>query len=231
MNKEEDKSVYDYTERAESCEPDDFWGQVRRTINGKPVGEDQILLICDAIDNGLDMQQTDNIVDIGCGNGALTCRFKDKVSHMLGIDRSEYLINVAKENFSFDNIEYHNGDALDVMKSIPDKTKYNKAMLYGVFSFFNDFDSKLLLEFLMNEMNIDTVFLGNVRDRELATKFYGRDVSAIELDDHQSSMGVWRDREYFIEICNENKWSVDFFKMPKEFYANEYYFDVRISKK
>jgi len=37
-----DKSRYDDEERAEHLEKDDYWGQVRRTINGKPVSKDQI---------------------------------------------------------------------------------------------------------------------------------------------------------------------------------------------
>jgi len=32
---------FDYKEYPKTLDPDDVWGQVRRTVNGKPVSEDQ----------------------------------------------------------------------------------------------------------------------------------------------------------------------------------------------
>ena len=37
-----DKSLFDYNERPKQFGKKDFWKQVRRTINGEPVNEDQI---------------------------------------------------------------------------------------------------------------------------------------------------------------------------------------------
>jgi len=223
-----DLSKYDYEERAAAQDRNDYWGQVRRTINGKPVSDDQIELICDAIRQGLDLSPEDKLIDIGCGNGALTHRFRGEVSKVLGVDRSEYLISVANENFHDGNIEYVVGDALSVLRSVEDIYQYNKALLYGVFSFFDDVLALSFFEHISNESNIKKIFIGNVRDRALAERFYKRPVSDSELDDNKSSMGKWRTREYFIDMANRFKWKVEFSKMPKEFYAHEYYFDVKM---
>lgn len=221
-----DSSKYDYEERAAEQDPNDYWGQVRRTINGEPVDEEQIRLIYDAIKQGLSLESDDNFIDVGCGNGALTYRFGNNVSKILGIDRSEYLISVAKDNFRASNIEYMVGDALLILRSTKNIGVYNKVLLYGVFSFFDDELALALFTYITNETNINRIFIGNVRDRSLAEKFYKRSVSTSELDNNQSSMGVWRPRDYFIEICNQFDWNIEFSKMPKEFYANEYYYDV-----
>ena len=221
-----DISKYDYEERASKQDRNDYWGQVRRTINGKPVGEDQIILICDAIKQGLDLGLTDNFIDMGCGNGALTYRFSGHVNRILGIDRSEYLVSVAEESFQARNIEYMVGDVLSVLKSGKYIDEYNKALLYGVFSFFDDELASSFFKYITNTTNIEKILIGNVRDRLLAEKFYKRPISAHELDDNKSSMGIWRTREYFMGICEQFKWHAEFSKMPKAFYANEYYFDV-----
>jgi cyclopropane fatty-acyl-phospholipid synthase-like methyltransferase len=65
---------YDYIEYPKSLPEDDYWGQVRRTVNGKPVAETQIAMIVNAIQLGLELESSDKILDIACGNGALSSR-------------------------------------------------------------------------------------------------------------------------------------------------------------
>lgn len=70
---------------------------------------------------------TDNIIpeskvlDIGCGNGALTFDIAKKVkkSNVFGIDISRSNIDYAKANFKNDNVTYICGDAL---VDLPDTT-------------------------------------------------------------------------------------------------------------
>ena len=68
-------SEYDYTERPKLFDKNDFWRQVRRTINGKPVDETQINLIINQVCTILSLNKNDDLLDLGCGNGALTTRF------------------------------------------------------------------------------------------------------------------------------------------------------------
>ena len=63
-----------YKEHPKTCEPDDFWGQVMRTVNGKPVGEEQIQMIIDSVISTLEITESDVLLDLCCGNGALTDR-------------------------------------------------------------------------------------------------------------------------------------------------------------
>ena len=93
------KSEFDYLERPKQFDRDDFWRQVRRTINGVPVSEDQLEIIITQIVSSLDLQKTDDLLDIGCGNGALTVKLEPFVENILGVDYSDYLIGIAKEYF------------------------------------------------------------------------------------------------------------------------------------
>ena len=62
-------SDYDHKEFPKTVDPKDFWGQVKRAINGQAVTQEQIDLIVEAVCNGLLFGKTDNLLDIGCGNG------------------------------------------------------------------------------------------------------------------------------------------------------------------
>ncbi len=60
----------------------------------------------------------DTVLDIGCGNGALTSDLAKKAQKVIGIDLNEKNIKFAKEKFSAPNVEYLIGDAT---KDLPDR--------------------------------------------------------------------------------------------------------------
>lgn len=58
------------------------------------------------------VNENNTVLDIGCGNGALTYDVAKKAEKVVGIDLSENNISIAKNTFSRENIEYIHGDAL-----------------------------------------------------------------------------------------------------------------------
>lgn len=56
--------------------------------------------------------ENDTVLDIGCGNGALTYDVAMKAKKVVGIDLSESNISIAKRMYSRENIEFICGDAL-----------------------------------------------------------------------------------------------------------------------
>jgi cyclopropane fatty-acyl-phospholipid synthase-like methyltransferase len=228
-DKKINSSVYDYTVRAASCDKDDFWGQVRRTINGVAVPQEQIDMIVSAIDKNLNFQPDDALLDIGCGNGALTEYFFSKCSEVVGVDRSEYLINVAKKNFeSLPKYTFTQDDAVEFVSNTPNPERFTKVLCYGVFSFFSPEDAHQFLQVLAERfINVQIVFMGNIRDLDLAHKFFSEnDKRGYDLRDYTSTMGCWRTREEMTELVKSAGWDVKFHKMPKDFYAQEYYYDA-----
>ena len=71
-----------YKELPKKCDPKDFFGQVKRTVNGKPVSKKDIKLIVDAIKTNLLIEDEDHLFDIGCGNGALASLFFDDIKKL-----------------------------------------------------------------------------------------------------------------------------------------------------
>jgi len=222
-------SEYDYTVRAESCAKDDLWGQVRRTINGVAVPQEQIDMIVRAINKNLNFQPDDVLLDIGCGNAALTRYFFSRCDGAVGVDRSSYLIEVAKKNFeSLPDFAFIHADAVEFICNTQEYERFTKVLCYGVFSFFSPKEARNILQILSDRfINLQAVFIGNIRDLDLAHKFYlNTKKSDYDLHDHTSSMGCWRTREEMTELVKNAGWDVKFHKMPKEFYAQEYYYDT-----
>lgn len=220
---------FDYNERVKQFKRNDFWRQVRRTINGNPVDPQQIDLIITQISKYLRLSQKDVLVDLGCGNGALSNLLQSKCSKLYGIDRSQYLIDVANEYFACDSASFEIGDirALDVDLLISNRV--NKVLMYGVSSFMNDDELATCIRDL-SRLEEFSMFIGNVRDIDCAHSFFKEEVDMRTLLDTSSSMGMWRCRQWFFELSSQLGLSCSIHKMPYEFYAQEYYYDVLISR-
>lgn len=221
-------SEYDYLERPKQFERNDFWRQVRRTVNGQPVSDEQIQLIVEQVKQGLDLQEGDSLLDIGCGNGALTVCFEDCVDATLGVDYSSYLIDIAKQHFESPRLRFAE---LSIEQMITGRlhSQHNKALLYGVSSYLSDDLLDQLIRWYFDDHH-GCLFIGNVRDERHAAEFYSEPKTAEELCDHTTSIGKWRSQDWFWHLAQELGLRVDFMKMPPAFYVSTYYFDVVLTR-
>ena len=92
-------SEFLHKEYPKSFERNDFWSQIKRTVNGQPVSENQIDMIVTKVSNELELANQDTLLDLGCGNGALGNYFLKDIKYYVGVDFSEYLIGIANEYF------------------------------------------------------------------------------------------------------------------------------------
>jgi len=92
----------------------------------------------------------DTVLDMGCGNGALTFDVAKKAKRIIGIDLSKKNIKIAKEKFSRENIEYIQGD---ILKSLPDE-KFDVIILSNILEHIPN-----RIEFLENLKNKAQKFL------------------------------------------------------------------------
>lgn len=225
-------SLY-YKELSQKCDPKDFWGQVKRTVDGKPISQEQIALIEKTVSSCLDLNKNDHVLDIGCGNGALSVLFYDKINSLTGVDFSEYLISVARENFEkAPNFTFHLGDAYAFIRDFASKDKITKALCYGTFSYFSATVAREMLQCLNKEYaNIERVFIGNLPDKARADRFYYKDVDYKEqLDDPQSPIGIWRTEEEMTALAAGCGWQIEFHRMPEGFHGAHYRYDVLLTR-
>ena len=212
---------------------DDFWGQVKRTVHGKQVSQEQIDMIVKAIKDSLSFFSEDILLDIGCGNGALSSYFFEDVSQFHGVDFSEYLIGVAKEYFEkAPDCTFQELDAVSYVDSEANPERFTKCLCYGVFNYFSFEDAERVLSGLSKRfLNIQTVYIGNLPDRDRAHVFYPEDKDFSELlDDRNSAIGIWRSKDDFTQLAHKTGWDEDFYVMPKDFYAAHYRYDAILKR-
>ena len=220
---------YIHKEYPKTCDPKDFLGQVKRTVNSQPVTQRQIDLIIDSVNHFLKLSENDILLDIGCGNGFLSNYFFDKCSEFLGVDFSDYLIEIAKLNFEKAPTHvFQNDDAASYVDSEKNPNRFTKALCYGCFAYLSFEDAKeVLIKLRKRFNNIKVLYIGNLPDKDLAHKFYNKTTNNFpDLSDNKSSIGIWRSKQEMIDLANETGWKIEIITMPEEFYASHYRYDA-----
>lgn len=223
---------FDHNEYAKTRALDDFWGQIRRTVQGKPVSDDQIQMIVAAIRSALEIEPAEALLDIACGNGALSHFLFESCADYLGVDLSEHLISVAKTNFeALPHYQFTHQGAAEYVRAELRPKRFSKSLCYGSFSYFSEVDAAEVLRTLFEKFsNVQAVFIGNLPDKDRATEFYKRQPAPEELADCHSQIGIWRTRDEFSELAGAAGWKVKFSTMPAGFYASHYRYDALLSR-
>ena len=233
MNRENKKSSLPagldfYKEHPKTCDPDDFWGQVKRTVNGKPVTQDQIDMIVQAVCNSLNLSKEDLLLDLCCGNGALTTYFFEKCSGGLGVDFSEYLISIAISNFKKSSKEdFLLKDIIEFVQNYHHPKIFTKAVCYGSIQYLHKQSAFKLFRNIRNRFcNIQKLFIGNVPNKQFMKDFFKDNyIEGIE-DSPASSIGVWWSKEEFAQLAKSTGWIPKFLNMQEKFYSSHYRYDV-----
>jgi cyclopropane fatty-acyl-phospholipid synthase-like methyltransferase len=224
---------WDYKEYPKTLAEDDVWGQVRRTVHGKPVPEEQISLIVEAVRGGLQLTRDDVVLDLACGNGALSRYFFDDVNQLLGVDFSEYLVSVAMRLFLVPGkSDFVVQDAAGYVLNESEPERFTKVLCYGAFSYFTQADALAVLMGLYRRFpRVQRVLLGNLPDRDLAALYYPADKDyQAELDEPASQIGIWRSTEDLRHLAATAGWRMEVRRMPAAFYAAAYRYDAVLTR-
>ena len=221
----------DYDSYAKQFGRTDYWKQVKRTVNGIPVSDDDIQLIVKRLSNKLDLKESDYLLDLACGNGALSQFLFNSIYKFHGVDQSSYLIDIAKSDFEKkDLFTFCCSDVMDYISSEIEPEKYTKVLCYGSFSYFYEAD-KILSQLYEKFKNVDVVFVGNLPDLEKVKLFYKDSMPSLYLlKSHDTSIGIWRSMPEFRELANDSGWEVEFIRMPDSFYSSHYRYDAILKR-
>jgi SAM-dependent methyltransferase len=222
-----------YDAHARSVAADAYWKQVRRTVDGEPIAEAQIMLIVNAVATGLSLSPTDVVVDLACGNGALSSNLFDKCAGLVGIDISPYLIEIAQKNFARSpTYRFYVEDAAKYVVHERDTSTFTKALIYGAFQYFSRDDAAIILKAIKERFSgVTRVFIGNLPNRRRADRFFGeRSPTEAELNDHEARIGVWYQPAEFEAMARAAGWHASCSYMPADFAASNYRFDVTLER-
>jgi SAM-dependent methyltransferase len=222
-----------YETHARSCDPKDFQNHVLRTPYGKPVALDQVAMIAEGIVRGLSVEPDDVLLDLCCGNGAITDLIFPHCRGGVGVDFTPYLIEVAKANFEqTPGRLYRLSDAYEYVESTDDAERFTKVMCYGAFQCLLESKSTgVLLALRRRFPNIRRVFLGNLPDLDRAESFWRRVMGSEpwpldELRRHDTPFGTWRTEEEISKLTAACGWRSEISRMPSPFFWASYRFDA-----
>jgi SAM-dependent methyltransferase len=222
-----------YDAHARSVAADAYWQQVRRTVNGTAVNEAQIGLIVNAITTGLSLTERDVVLDLACGNGALSSYLFDRCAGLLGIDISPYLIEVAQRVFARSpNYRFEMAEVASFLRDERYPSAFTKVLIYAGFQYFPRADAFGVLRTLNEGFpTVTRVFIGNVPDRARVDRVIGSAApSAMELDDHEARIGIWYQPEEIAAVAKAAGWRATFSRMPTDFYLSSHRFDVTLDR-
>ncbi len=220
-----------YKEHPKTCAPKDYWRQVARTRDGEPVGEDQIQMIVDGVLAGLELSAADVLLDLCCGNGALSDRIFARCNGGLGVDFSPALIEVAKRDFERPDRVYVLEDVLAFIERTPDTARFTKALCYGSFMYLpEDVAEGVLRTVGARFAGVTRLMIGNLPDRHKARQFLGPYHRPGIEDDPEAATGIWRTEEEFADLANRCGWDCSFTRQPPGFFAAGYRYDAVLTR-
>ena len=233
-NEKQSYPRFSYDVHARTCDPEDFLGQTRRTVQGVPISDDQIQMIVEAIKAGLKFKPDDALLELACGNGALSQNLFGSCNEYLGVDVSEYLISVAKKIFEvLPHYQFSKLGGVEYVRQEQQPMRFTKALCYAGFQYFPDENAAEVLKILFSKFaNIQNIFIGNLPDKDRALDFYkSRQPSEDEMTDCCTAIGIWRTKDEFRRLARNAGWHVTFSTMPAEFHASHYRYDALLSRR
>jgi hypothetical protein len=222
-----------YKKHPLTCDPDDLWGQVRRTVHGQPVPEEQIQMIVDAVVQGLKLESADFVLDLCCGNGALSDRVFAHCSGGLGVDFSPPLIEVAHRRFQRPPHQCFELASVDDWLVREEPTdRFSVAFCYGSFSYLSEEVATLMLrEVAFRFPLVRRFFLGNLPDLDQRAVLVGNR-PWVPGDERraETQFGIMRSMREFEELAALTGWKAECTKMPANFFAAAGRFDVVLTR-
>lgn len=214
-------------------EETEFLKQIGNTVSGKPITEEQFSASISDIRSGLDISEEDRILDLCCGNGIRTVELSKYCREIVGVDISQYLINIANKYFHGPNISYRCMSVFD--KQLLDffSENFNKILMYGALQNFNLGDLIKLLEQINALSNRGTIiFIGSIPDIEKISDFYNfNDQRKNFHETNKNKLNVlnnWWKKEDLIEICNSQGFNTEILSQNELTDTAYYRFDLRL---
>lgn len=207
--------------------------QVGKTVNGKEVSDDQLGLIASQIITQLSLKSSDNMADLGCGNGLLTIRLAEKVKRIIGIDFTEEFVQYAEQYNNAENVSYCHSDLIKLELDLLDEV--NKLCMYEVIQHLSLSEFSNLLRRLAVSKEDLTFFVGGIPDKGRIKKFYdSAEKYSFYLNAEEKGkphLGRWWLEDELEDLASSTGWSFIRVHQPEELYTAYYRFDAILTKK
>ena len=139
------------------------------------------------------------ILEVGSGVGRWAEVFYDKCKEYLGIDYSEELVKIAKENYNYNNCFFQEMSATDIKKDeLLVNPPFDVIVISGVLLYLNDDDIKKMIEELNKVITKDTVFYIRETISVIGDRLTLKDFFSEDLGEEYNS--VYRTENEFLDL-------------------------------
>lgn len=217
---------------AKSTVADHLQRQVLRTLNKKPIAEEQFHEILKYVKDKIKLAKRDDVLDLCCGNGLITTFLASCCKSVIGVDFAEELISQI-------NLKKYNNISIiveDIRRVSFEEQSFDKVVLYAGLQYLSYKETVLLFERVMSWLRTNGLFLiADIPDRERMWGFFNSEerekVYFDTLKNEKPIVGTWFDRDWLVKLGRY----VGFKKtktlsQPKEFPYAHYRFDLLLKK-
>lgn len=209
---------------------DNVFIQVGKTVNGKPISQQQFSAIILDIRDRLELNDADVVLDLCCGNGLISHQIAQYCSQILAVDFSEPLLTIAKQKFQTLNTRYV---LADVCK-LPDiilQSPITKIYMYEALQHLNlDQTTQLFAQLARLHKPLPKFYLGAVPDFKRIWNFYNTKERREEFETRKKNgteaIGHWWNREELECLASDHGFDVQFIEQSASEHGSHYRFDM-----
>jgi SAM-dependent methyltransferase len=202
--------------------------QVGKTINGIEVPADQVQLIVNNIVRVLDLNASDTLMDLCCGNGVLTIQLARMAGAVIGVDFSSGLLQVARSNSTSANVEYLQIDVTDLSELLVERA--GKYSMYEALQHLSPDDFDRLLSRIGARHGAIKLLIGGIPDLSCLRRFYVSDENYRFYQEREESgnphLGRWWTQDEMAQAAARNGYIVKIIPQPSGLYTSHYRFDA-----
>ncbi|MFN3530607.1 MAG: class I SAM-dependent methyltransferase [Bacteroidia bacterium] len=202
--------------------------QVGRINSGNRKREELDQRIANHISIQLELQPTDRLLDVCCGNGSLSNLLAPKVYHCLGVDFSQQLIAKARL-YESERLYFVRADAMQLSGL---GQSFNKINLYFSFQYFDSYEKGLRV---LSEMNSllepgGRIFIGDTPDARKWHLYYNSPIKKLryyyQRFKGKEPMGKFWQPQEFEKMAEWLGLNVQIFAEPEDLPYAWYRFDA-----
>ena len=211
---------------------EDAQTQVLRTLNKKPIESGLWQRTLDFILEKLDVQPSDNIVDLCCGNGLISKTISSMCESVTSVDVSSHLLDqmdIAK-----------NKNIIKINKNIKEldlpAQKYEKVIMYAGIQYFNAQESIEIFQKIYEWLKPGGIFLvGDIPDHKKLWSFFDSEEREGAYFDSlrkgEPIVGSWFHEEFLEKLGRYIGFSQsEFIEQPTEMIYSFFRFDMRFKR-
>lgn len=184
---------FDHDAFARSVDSQDFRRQIKRTVGGEPLSDDAVFAIADFVASTIAGGEPDRLLDVGCGNGELLSLYARGLTKAIGIDPSEYLIQVAQRHFASERLDFVNASTVDYLAGVENPERFTRVCFFASFQYLSPAESAGALQTIARRFTaVSRVVLGNLPDLDRREAFaVGAPREGDPDTEHLTAIGRW----------------------------------------